>query len=130
MKKSFLRREDGQSLVEFALVLPVLLFLMCGIIDFGWLFYNQIALNNAAREGARCAVVSYGESNWKREAEDRMRDDLAGINGAVVSVSDPHGQQITASVTASPRILTGFTSTLLGRNTMNLRASCTMRVEG
>ena len=46
LKKAF-GREDGQSMVEFALILPIFLLILCGIIDFGWLFYNQLSLNNA-----------------------------------------------------------------------------------
>jgi len=42
----------GQSLVEFALVLPLLLLLVIGAIEFGRLFFIKIALTNAAREGA------------------------------------------------------------------------------
>ena len=56
------RREDGQSMVEFALILPIFLLILCGIIDFGWLFYNQLSLNNACREGARYAVVHTAEN--------------------------------------------------------------------
>lgn len=128
--KSFCRRENGQSLAEFALVLPVLLVVLCAIIDFGWLYYNQITLNNAAREGARYAVIHYDPTiDWKKEAESRMINDMVGIKSATAIVSDPVEQQITASVTATPRILTAFTSTILGRNTMTLHASCTMRLE-
>lgn len=130
MKKLSQRHESGQSLVEFALVLPILLALLCGIIDFGWLYYNQITLNNAAREGARYAVIHYDPSvNWKQDAESRMLDTMVGVNSATAIVSDPVEQQITASVTANPRILTGFTSTILGRRTADLHASCTMRLE-
>ena len=51
------RREAGQELVEFALILPLLLLLFLGIIEFGRaiLAYNTIA--NAAREGARYGIV-------------------------------------------------------------------------
>ena len=130
MKKLLQRHEGGQSLVEFALVLPILLALLCGIIDFGWLYYNQITLNNAAREGARYAVIHYDPSiDWKAEAETRMLGGMAGVNSATAIVSDPIEQQITASVTAAPQILTGFTSTILGKRTMTLHASCTMRLE-
>jgi Flp pilus assembly protein TadG len=52
------RRSGGQSLVEFALVLPVFLLLLGGIIDFGFMFYSRITVINAAREGARSAVTS------------------------------------------------------------------------
>ena len=52
------RRNSGQSLVEFALVLPVFLLLLGGIIDFGFMFYSRITVINAAREGARSAVTA------------------------------------------------------------------------
>ena len=130
MFKQFLRSEKGQAMVEFALVLPLLLALLCGIVDFGWLYYNQITLNNAAREGARYAVIHYDPStDWKDAAEDRMLGSMAGVSSAVAIVSNPVEQQITATVTATPRILTGFTSTILGKQTMELPASCTMRLE-
>lgn len=130
MVKRFFRSEKGQALVEFALVLPLLLTLLCGIIDFGWLYYNQITLNNAAREGARYAVIHYDPAeDWRDAAESRMISSMAGVNSAVAIVSDPVEQQITASVTATPRILTGITSTILGTQTLELHAECTMRLE-
>lgn len=47
------RRERGAVAVEFALVLPVLVFLVFGLIDFGWMINRDTQINNAAREGAR-----------------------------------------------------------------------------
>jgi Flp pilus assembly protein TadG len=52
------RRTRGQSLVEFALILPVLLFLFAAVLDLGRLAFTQIAVNNAAREGAFQAAVT------------------------------------------------------------------------
>jgi len=45
--------EKGQSAVEFALVLPLLLVLLLGIIEFGWFLNAKITITGAAREGAR-----------------------------------------------------------------------------
>ncbi len=59
--KFFLRYkkdENGQSLVEFALILPIMLLLLMGIVQFGFIFNGQITLTSAAREGARLAVVT------------------------------------------------------------------------
>lgn len=53
-----LRREAGAELVEFALVLPLLLFVMVGIFDFGFLFRDYGVITNAAREGARIGVLA------------------------------------------------------------------------
>ncbi len=46
------KRSRGQSVVEFALVLPILLLLLAATIDFGRLFYTYVAVDNAAKEGA------------------------------------------------------------------------------
>ncbi|MBQ8980533.1 MAG: pilus assembly protein [Eubacterium sp.] len=56
MKK---RKEEGQAMIEFALVLPIFLLLVMGILDFGFLFYNYISLENSARNAARVACVEY-----------------------------------------------------------------------
>jgi len=56
-KLRLLKNEKGQSLVEFALVLPVLMMILLGIIEFGWLFNAQITLTSAAREGARVYAI-------------------------------------------------------------------------
>jgi Flp pilus assembly protein TadG len=49
--------ESGAELIEFALVLPLLLLMVLGIIDFGFLFQRYEVVTNAAREGARVAVL-------------------------------------------------------------------------
>ena len=56
------RRRRGQALVEFSLVAPIFFFLIFGIIDFGRYVYYVQVLNNAAREGARYAIVHGGLS--------------------------------------------------------------------
>jgi Flp pilus assembly protein TadG len=55
---SRLRREEGQGVVEFAFVLPILLALILGIVQFGIAFNNYLTLNDATRVGARKAAVS------------------------------------------------------------------------
>ncbi len=54
--------EDGAAAVEFAILLPLLVALLFGLIQFGIAFSNKIQATNAAREGARMAAV--GISNW------------------------------------------------------------------
>jgi Flp pilus assembly protein TadG len=53
-----LRSEEGQGIVEFAFVLPMLLALILGIVQFGIAFNNYLTLNDATRVGARKAAVS------------------------------------------------------------------------
>ena len=52
------RSERGAALVEFALVLPLLLVVIAGIVDFAFLFQRYEVITNAAREGARMASLS------------------------------------------------------------------------
>src|SRR5918999_4990271 len=56
------RGQDGAAAVEFALLLPLLVLLLFGFIQFGIAFNTKIQATNAAREGARMAVV--GIDNW------------------------------------------------------------------
>jgi Flp pilus assembly protein TadG len=55
--RMFLVSERGAELVEFAIVLPLLLLVTMGIIDFGFMFQRYVVLTNAAMEGARVAVL-------------------------------------------------------------------------
>ncbi len=83
MKKIFfskeIKKENGQSVVEFALVIPVLIFFMLGILEFGWLFNANIILTSAAREGVRAAVVS--EDNRSTKAFAAATETVQGTSG-------------------------------------------------
>lgn len=59
-------RRRGQGLVEFALVLPIFLLLIFGVIDGGRYVYVNSTLSNAAREGARLGSV---EASWRGSAD-------------------------------------------------------------
>lgn len=65
------RASIGQSIVEFALILPGMLLLIMGVLEIGRLFYIKVALQNAAREGAY--YLSY------------YPDDIAGMKSAVTN---------------------------------------------
>jgi hypothetical protein len=52
-----LQDERGAELVEFAFVLPLLLLLVLGLVEFGFLFQRYLVVTNAAREGARVAML-------------------------------------------------------------------------
>ena len=53
-----LKRQDGQAVVEFVVILPVLLLVLMAIYQFGQVFVNYMDVTSAAREGARKAAVS------------------------------------------------------------------------
>ncbi|AXG12322.1 TadE/TadG family type IV pilus assembly protein [Intrasporangium calvum] len=53
-------RDRGAAAVEMAIIFPLLFLVLAGIVDFGRAFFYQIQLTNAAREGARAAIVTDG----------------------------------------------------------------------
>lgn len=78
--------EKGAAMVEFALVLPLLLVLIGGIIQFGFIFNAQITLNSSVREGARHAVVGYTDV----EATQKVMDSAIALmlKNIIVNVVD------------------------------------------
>jgi Flp pilus assembly protein TadG len=77
-------RSHGQSLVEFALVVPLFLLLVAGMVDFGLGLYSNITVINAAREGARLGVTSPGNTSGM---EARVRSMATGLNQGDLTVS-------------------------------------------
>ena len=67
--KSTMKNERGQTMTEFAFVLPILLVLLFGIIQFGIIFNNYVALTDAARAASRKGAVSRSASNPKGDCE-------------------------------------------------------------
>jgi Flp pilus assembly protein TadG len=87
------KREDGQSLVEFALVVPIFLLVLFAIVDFGMAFHAWITVTNSAREGARLASVHAPAA----AVEQRVRDtatslDDANLHVTVTNADDQGGQ--------------------------------------
>ena len=57
------KKEEGQSIIEFVLVLPIFAIILFLILDYGWLFVNYIEVENSARNAARIACVEYTNVN-------------------------------------------------------------------
>lgn len=86
------RREDAQSMVEVGLVLPFLFLMVAGIIDFGMAFSARVALNNAARNGARYAATH--PTSWSNAASPASTtiqgQIIAAEGGARLTNDDSH----------------------------------------
>lgn len=75
------KSEKGQALVEFALVLPILLLLILGMIEYGWALNGKITLTNAVREGARLAAINHKESEAEQLVKEVAEElGLTGVN--------------------------------------------------
>lgn len=87
--------EEGQSLVEFALVLPVLLLLILGLFDVARAVWQENTLAYAAREGTRYAIVHGSASNdpssadFTADIEAVVRSAAIGVPDVVVTVGYP-----------------------------------------
>lgn len=126
------KREKGQAMVEFALVLPIIILLVCGIIDFGWIFANQILANNATREAARHTAIHYSEYATDQaaatNAESIISQKAQSLDGVSVQVPLKSGEQITILSHGTIPLLTPFTSIFLGE-TYTVEAKSVMRLE-
>jgi len=80
-------RRRGQALVEFALVLPLFLLLLCGVLDFGFMLYSRMTVINASREGARLAVTAADPSTIPSVVQGRVMAVSGGLATSYVSVS-------------------------------------------
>ncbi|MBD3377478.1 pilus assembly protein [candidate division KSB1 bacterium] len=124
-----IKKSNGQSMVEFALVLPLFALMLFGIIEMGRLWMTMNVITGAAREGARVAAVTAPDAGRVQAAANNV---LAGSNlgGATVSVSGPNGaSEVTVTVSLTYTTLTGTIVPGLP-NTFNLTRSTTMHWEG
>ena len=82
-------RERGAAAVEFGLLLPLLMLLVMGIVEYGLVFSRQHVLTNAAREGARAASVNLSQSLAISQAQSVAANylNVAGITNATVTAS-------------------------------------------
>jgi len=83
--KTLRRGEEGQAIIEMALTLPLLLMIVLGVFDFGLMFQRFEVVTNAAREGARLAVLTsqYSTSDARQRALDYLAS--GGITGGTCS---------------------------------------------
>lgn len=81
-------RDRGSVAVEFALVLPVLLLILFGVIDFGRALNAQIELTGAAREGARLAALGYSNAAVQARVA-AAAPSLSGVTATVASGCSP-----------------------------------------
>lgn len=84
------RSERGAELIEFALVFPLLLLLVLGMVDFGFLFQRYEVLTNAAREGARIAVLpGYSNSDVQSRVCNYVQGGGIPITGSCPNPTNP-----------------------------------------
>jgi Flp pilus assembly protein TadG len=116
--------DRGASIIEFAILLPLLLTLVIGIIEFGWILTGYITITGAAREGARVAVV---DGDYVQAVYNHT-ESMPALEVDPPSLSESSfGEKMTVTVTGSLSTLVGFFD-FLG-DTYNFTATASMRQE-
>ncbi len=139
------RGERGAELIELALVLPILLLAFAGIVDFALLMQRYLVISNAAREGARIAVLpGYTQTDVQNRVTAYVRQGtgdstlspVASLVTVTITPTAPTppfpAAQVTVSLTHSYLVI-GPVSALFGSGgswtTITLVTRSTMRIE-
>lgn len=116
--------EAGGAVIEFALVLPVVIFVLFAVVEVAVVARTQLELTNAAREGAREAATVVDPAS----AVAAVRSSLGSLGPrVVVSVRRPHVVGRRAEVTV--RLRHRLAAPLFGGVPIELRSRAAMRVE-
>ena len=138
--RRFLRREEGQALTEFALILPVLVLLLFGVLEFGKLFNYWLDEGHLANTGARYAVVDSlpGGANLQQYIRSQAETNELR-SGAHVCISFPSGTsnvgdpvKVDVTYTTGVPVVSGLINTFFGGSSpasIKVTGSSTMRLE-
>ncbi|MEN6324926.1 MAG: TadE/TadG family type IV pilus assembly protein [Syntrophomonas sp.] len=129
--KKLLIESDAQGLVELAMVLPILLMLLMGILEFGRIYGSYLVISNLAREGARYGVVGNSDSQIRDViiSQRAYLDESKLIVTITPSDADrSKGSPLEVDVDYSVPLLAPFLGDILP-DPFPLSAQCFMRVE-
>ena len=123
--------ERGQSTVEYAFVLPILLLLLLGIMEFGILVFNYNTIANAAREGARYGIVHWREGLDEDGIREAALALTAGLDQTALDVtSSMDDEAVQVKVTYEAQLITGMIIEAVGiEMPLTLSAVATMQLE-
>lgn len=115
--------ERGAVAVEFALLAPVLIMIVLGIMEFGRAYNVQVTLTNAAREGARSMAINNTQSTAKTAAKTaaaHLNPPLSDANIAFGTASCTADSQMTVTISYSLSTITGIAGpfAMTGKGTM------------
>jgi len=116
--------------VEMAIVTPILLTMLFGIIEYGWVFTVRQALVTAAREGARTASLP---GSTEQEVRDRIAQYMTPLGMATYTVTFTHplpDNPVESVHVAIPYSDVTLLGSYFGSTNYNLGATCSMRKEG
>ena len=126
-----IKKQKGQALVEFAIILPILLLFVMGIAQFGMMLNAYLTIQNSAREGARLGIVGGSNveiSNLIISISPSLTPENLTVNVTPDEVNRSSGETLTLTVIYNYHLTVPIISTMLG-NVVELKAQTTMRIE-
>lgn len=127
--------ESGAVLVEFALVVPLLLTLILGIIEFGWTFGQYLDVRHGAREAGRLAAVNFKPTSATGDGQSaaivaETCSRLSNPDQSSITITIPGGRQVGAPVTVTvTQDLDGLTGFFGGILPDDLSSTASSRLE-
>ena len=107
------KKERGQAMVEFVLVLPVFLLLVFGIVDFGMGFHAWLTVTNSAREGARLGAVRATNAQIVQRVQDTSDTlDAANMTVTVTNAQGNPGESVVVDVDYDYTLITPLDSVM------------------
>lgn len=128
MRHLLKKRERGQDLVEYALLLPIFLLIIMGIFDMGRAVYYYSALQNSVREGARYGII-YPDDFSGIESVVQNKAVGLDISALTVTTSYPDSDTIRVRATFRFQIITPIIGAFFGSNEIMLGGQSSMRIE-
>lgn len=127
LRRWLCRRESGQELVEYAMILPLLLLLLLGIIEFSIIIFSYDTIANAAREGARVAIIPAASD---AEVMAAVLSRALALNLTSDEVTITRGHVVRVEVAHPVNLMTGpLIEAAGGSPTLLLRTAATMMTE-
>ena len=126
-----LRNQNGQSLVEFAIILPIILLLVMGILQFGMMLNSYLAIQNAAREGARAGVVGSTDTEIRNliiSTSPVLEPVNLNVNVTPGEAERKSGDTLTVNVTYNYKLIVPIINSLFSSGVV-LRGQTSMRIE-
>lgn len=124
------KRQRGQSLVEVALAMPLLLLIMAGLLDLGRAYFTFVSISDAAEEGAAYAAFYPDDHSLIRERAAQASSGLIDLDTSMVSVAGgtTSGSPITVTVTFDLELLTPIFREFVDDNTLTMRATAVQAI--
>ena len=126
-----IKNEKGQSLVEFALIIPIVILILMGILEFGVMLNSYLTIANSSREAARLGSVGANDIEICArilELSPNLETSNISVDITPLDINRKHGESVTVNITYQYNIINPLIGAIVN-NVVPLNVHTTMRVE-